>query len=40
MPLLDILKVKSVYKKLVKKEPKNTDNEVYNEEKLKKKGNR
>ena len=30
-------KVKSVYKKLVKKEPKKTDNEVYNEEKLKRK---
>ena len=30
--------VKSVYKKLVKKEPKKTpDNEVYNEEKLKRK---
>ena len=28
-------KVKSVYKTLVKKEPKKTDNEVYNEEKLK-----
>ena len=26
-------KVKSVYKKLVKEEPKKTDNEVYNEEK-------
>ena len=30
-------KAKSVYKKLVKKEPKKTDNEVYNEEKLKRK---
>ena len=31
-------KVKSIYKKLVKKEPKKkTDNEVYNEEKLKRK---
>ena len=30
-------KVKSIYKKLVKKEPKQTDNEVYNEEKLKRK---
>ena len=30
-------KVKSVYKKLVKKEPKKTDNEVYNEERLKRK---
>ena len=28
-------KVKSVYTKLVKKQPKKTDNEVYNEEKLK-----
>ena len=25
-------KVKSIYKKLVKKEPQKTDNEVYNEE--------
>ena len=30
-------KVKSVYTKLVKKQPKKTDNEVYNEEKLKRK---
>ena len=30
-------KVKSIYKKLVKKEPKKTDNEVYNKEKLKRK---
>ena len=30
-------KVKSIYKKLVKKEPKKPDNEVYNEEKLKRK---
>ena len=30
-------KVKSIYKKLVKKEPKKTDNEVSNEEKLKRK---
>ena len=30
-------KVKSIYKKLVKKERKKTDNEVYNEEKLKRK---
>ena len=30
-------KVKSIYKKLVKKEPKKTDNEVYNEEKLRRK---
>ena len=30
-------KVISIYKKLVKKEPKKTDNEVYNEEKLKRK---
>ena len=28
-------KVKSIYKKLVKKRPKETDSEVYNEEKLK-----
>ena len=37
MPLLDILNVKSIYEKLVKKDPKETDNEVYNEEKLKRK---
>ena len=37
MPLLDKLNVKSIYKKVVKKEPWKTDNEVYNEEKLKKK---
>ena len=30
-------KVKSVYRKLVKKQPKKTDNEVYNEENLKRK---
>ena len=30
-------KVKSIYKKLVKKEPKKTGNEVCNEEKLKRK---
>ena len=30
-------KVKSVYKKLVKEEPKKADNEVYNEKKLKRK---
>ena len=30
-------KVKSVQKKLVKKEPKKPDNQVYNEEKLKRK---
>ena len=36
MPLLDILKVKNVYKKLVKKQKK-IDNEVYNEEKLNRK---
>ena len=30
-------KVKSVYRKLVKKKPKKTDNEAYNEEKLKRK---
>ena len=29
-------KVKSIYKNLLKKELKNTDNEEYNEEKLKK----
>ena len=29
-------KVKTIYEKLVKKEPKKTSNEVYNEEKLKK----
>ena len=28
-------KIKSIYKKLVQKEPKKTDDEVYNEEKLK-----
>ena len=30
-------KIKSIYKKLVQKEPKKTDDEVYNEEKLKRK---
>ena len=30
-------KVKIIHEKLVKKEPKKTDNEVYNEEKLKRK---
>ena len=32
-----ISNIKSIYKKLVKNEPKKTDNEVYNEEKLKRK---
>ena len=35
MPLLDILKVKQ--RVFIKKEPKKTDDEVYNEEKLKRK---
>ena len=30
-------KAKSIYKTLIKKEPKNSDNEVYNEEKLNRK---
>ena len=30
-------KIKSIYKKLVQKEPKKTDNEIYNEKKLKRK---
>ena len=37
MPLLGILNTKSIYKKLVKKEQKKNDNEVNNEEKLKRK---
>ena len=32
-----ISNIKSIYKKLAKNEPKKTDNEVYNEEKLKRK---